>query len=453
MAGAPRTLLLLCLAAAVVACKADRSDSDPDAPCCDSTPESGDTGGPPGDFSGVQRVILITVDTLRADRYGGEHMPFLAGLEAEGVLWTGAWAQSWTYAGTGSQITGRNPSTWGRDSYDSSGSGLPVLSEDVPTAAGMLKEQGWATAYWTSNEVAMTTGLDRDYDSAILMGVDDGTWRVDLSTWLGDTADQPQFVHLHLNDSHDPYNAWGEDCAADQELLDFDACPYDLLTGSEQGVQAAATDVIAGTFGEWSPEFDECAALVTSLYDCEVEGLDENIQKLFGRLDEDGLLTDTLIVISPDHGEGLFDPNPNHGFDMRTPVTRSRVLFWAPGRLEPDVVDTPVALEDILPSINALLDLGLDTSEMTGMPYWESPADRVVTGYNIAAPEGSAATETHYAADATWHYIRSSAGVEELYAWQDDPLENTNLIGIEPVPADLQDAVDAQALRTAEYLE
>jgi arylsulfatase A-like enzyme len=444
------------LAAVLSACTApDKMVGDTDETPVHTGDTDGDTAGDDTatpDFSSVQRIVLVTLDTLRADRMGSERMPFLAGMEAEGVVWAEAWAQTWTFAGMGTAITGRNPATWGSESFAGRGAELPALSADVPTLAEVLSARGWEAGYWASNLVGIATGLDRGYDSVNTMGVRESDWPKNVSAWLGDTAGQRQLLHIHMNDVHDPYNVWGESCAAEMSELPLETCRYDLLEETDNGLTKAMEDMLVGAFSESSEDFAACASMVTQLYDCEVVALDAALQRVFGRLEEDGYLEDALVVIAPDHGEGLFDPNPNHGVDLRAPITRSRVILWAPRRLAPEVVEVRLGLDDILPTIDALLDLGLEM-ETTGLPYWEVPADRVVSGYNFARPDVGRPGETHYAVNDTWHYISGSDGVEQLYDYRTDPGELDNLAGRVDIPADLAAAVAAQREITAGYLE
>jgi arylsulfatase A-like enzyme len=435
--------MLLILLTGLLSCEADGDGGPQDSSA------SSDTS------TASRRIVLLTLDTIRADHVTLETMPWLTGLASEGLVWTNTWGESWTYSAIGEILSARNPATWGIDSYDheNEGSGPAQIGDDVRLLAEELTDRGWATAFWSSNDVAgSATNLHRGYGLAELFS-EGKTEAVipEIVQWSKDNAGTDQLIHLHVNDAHDPYDLVAESCAEAVAALPVDECRYDFASLEKKDTIHASDDIARGQWGASSSDYEACREVILGEYGCEVRYQDDALAASWDLLNEGGVLDGAIVVIALDHGEGMLDPWANHAFDIRSTTTRNWVMFWAPGVVTPGEWDAPMGQDDIVPSLEFILgdDFGL---ESTGMPWMDATEDRVITGYWMGLPP-TQPTEVnrHYAYGNGFQYIRASDGVEMLYDVNADPNEQTDLIGTVEVPAALSAAIDAQELLTVDY--
>jgi len=255
---------------------------------------------PPIERSDVPNVMLITLDTTRADRlhcygYSRATSPHLDALAADGTLFERAIAQSAaTPISHASILTGLNPYQHGvRVIYAKGGCQLP---ERVETLATMLRTGGWQTgAFVSSFTVSSFYGFDRGFDlfdeplsaapNAVMQERDGGgfTWnrrtnqrRSDETTgaalaWLR-RVKRPFFLWAHYWDPHD----------------DVLVPPGDVLS------RFPATD-------------SRPRAADRALYDAEIFYMDRQLGRMIQFLKDTGEYDNTLFVVVADHGQGLGD--------------------------------------------------------------------------------------------------------------------------------------------------
>jgi arylsulfatase A-like enzyme len=299
-------------------------------------------------------IVLIVVDTLRADHLGGygagpRATPALSALADRGALFrTTLAASSWTGPSVCAIVTGRYPDHVGVHGL------RDRLPDSAVTLAQRLKAVGYRTGAVVSNPLAGPAyGYDRGYDSFHLEryrvkskeGRARPVFTADQVTdraleWLRAPAESgPFFLYVHYTDPHEPYlppPPWrppsfaGDDRIDRQFLLDvaFNGAP--LLPSQLEAIQARYRGEVAFT-------------------DHEV-----------GRLIE-GLPPGTLVAFTGDHGEELQDHGGFlHGFTLFHEVVRVPLLIAGPGVPAGRVVEDAVSQVDVVPT---LLDLaGLDGS-------------------------------------------------------------------------------------------
>ncbi|MEM9294092.1 MAG: sulfatase-like hydrolase/transferase [Acidobacteriota bacterium] len=292
-------------------------------------------------------VIVISVDTLRADRlpaygYGEIETPHLDALRQEALLFENAYTSvPLTLPAHATLFTGRLPPDHGvRDNL-----GYPLDGEVHRTLAQHLSDGGYRTAGFVSSYVlhrrtGIAAGFEH-YDDAIEARDDLPAVRLERAggdtiqralDWLDGPAtehsgegakgdESPFFLFLHLFEPHDPYEApepWGSSGA-------------DSYDG-----EVAYTDHLLGAF---------------------FEGLKER-----------GLWESSVVIFASDHGEGLGDHGEaKHGLLLYREAMRVPLLLKAPGGEQGGAtVATPVHLMDVLPTVlesTALpvpTDLGLE---------------------------------------------------------------------------------------------
>jgi arylsulfatase len=297
-----------------------------------------ETGGP------AARVILISCDTLRADRlgvYGYERgiSPNLDRLAEDCVVFDAAYsAAPSTSPSMSTLLTGRHP-----DELGVRGNKVQ-MPPDVATLAEALQQEGIETAAVVSNWV-----LSRE-NSAAGAGVSQGFGhfddrmttteinRLDLPErtasetteaaleWLSKRKSDRFFLWVHYQDPHGPYTPPLEDIEAlDRPLGDEDPLPR----GKRQSGfgKLPAYQLLEE---ECRPEFYRIR------YDAEIRYFDRELGRLLDGLEGQGLMKDALIVFTADHGESLGEHNHwfAHGQHLYRDVVRVPFLVRYPERAQ-----------------------------------------------------------------------------------------------------------------------
>jgi arylsulfatase len=304
-------------------------------------------------------VVIVVGDCLRADRCGagakGSLTPFLDRLAKEGTGFTRAYAaSSWTLPSIASLATSRYPSQHGVNTYDA------VLRDDEVTLNDRLREAGYYQAGFTANfRLDAAHGFAQGYtawfpfipDSSELLAktrgakiVTDAVAFVDdvlFAEW-GTSGRHPPFLfYFHFMEPHGPY-----------------------LPPSEQAAATALGGDRAQRLNEalmryrWSElDADDVAALA-ALYDGEVAAFDTAVRDLFAALERRGLLRNALVIVTADHGEEFREHGQlTHGVDLYEELVHVPLLLRGPGIDAGRVVDVPVSLVDVAPTILDLLGL------------------------------------------------------------------------------------------------
>jgi arylsulfatase A-like enzyme len=155
--------------------------------------------------------------------------------------------------------------------------------------------------------------------------------------------------------------------------------------------------------------------------------VDRQIGRLFDGLEQRGLLDETLVVLTSDHGEELFDHDGfEHGHTMFQELLRVPLLFWGPG-VRPGRIETPVSLVDVLPTL--LEALGLEPlPDLAGRSLWgllgggPDPAERaLVAEGTLHGPDRKALVRW------PWKLVVTTGQPARLYDLGRDPGERRDL--------------------------
>ncbi len=299
--------------------------------------EPGAVGAP---LASRPHIVLITVDTLRADRlgyagYARDSTPNLDQLAHSGLRFTWAFSQGpQTKASMPSMFIGRyysevdrSPDLW-----------ATVHPENV-TLAERLQAAGYHTAGIPSHRFFLPGyGLDQgftEWDLSIVRRyqkriphVISGNLVTDAALkWLaGRPEDPPFFLWLHYIDPHHFYQ--------DHEDIDYGTEPEDL-------------------------------------YDEEIRYTDRQIGRLLRWLDASPFAEDTYVIVQSDHGEGFYEHGYRyHGQHLYNDQVRVPLIIAGPG-LPSRQIDQPVAMIDIVPTVLELvgLDIPSDLQGVSLVPY------------------------------------------------------------------------------------
>lgn len=318
-----------------------------------------------------QGVILVLVDTLRADRldaYGHRRptAPTVTRLAREGGLFRNVVSQStWTKVSVPSMLTSLYPLTNGvRDFPDR-------LPNSSVTLAEVYRKAGYATIGFTSAPfVGALSNLQQGYDELYERPFGDVSSKTSRTItnhflpWLQQHRDEPFFAFLHYFDPHSPYEpdppydrlwsggvSWEEHERQRASLRPFIQDPDRI----EAAIAAPAEFEAAKIDGQAFIERD------LSAYDGSIRQMDTELQRLLERLAELGLDRRTLIVVTSDHGEEFLEHGlSGHGHSVYDELTRVPLVVRYPDKIPAGSrVEEPVALLDLMPT---MLDLsGLET--------------------------------------------------------------------------------------------
>lgn len=354
-------------------------------------------------------VLLITLDTTRADRlgsygYAAASTPHLDRLAAGGVRFDQALAPApLTLPAHASLMTGRQPYRHGVRN-----NGYFTLSADVPTLAGAFAAAGYQTAAFVSafvlnRQFGLAQGFAHYDDTLDPAGGAESSLDLErrgdrtaaaAGQWLAARAsNQPFFVWVHLFDPHDPY-----------------APP--------------------------SPFREQFAG---RLYDGEIAFTDAVIGRL---LEHAGYGTSsTLVVVAGDHGESLGEHGEStHGLFVYESALRVPLIMAGAGVTASAVVAEPVRLMDVAPTLTDLAGIeALADAEGRSLR-------RLMTGGGPTEDALPAYAETYFPQFFMgWSPLRSlrvgrwkfiDAPEPELYDLSIDGGERRNVIRREPARAE-----------------
>jgi len=296
-------------------------------------------------------VVLVVVDTLRADRlgcYGNERglTPFLDELCAGSVVFERAYApSSWTLPSVASLFTSRYAVQHGVERFDNR------LADAETTLAERLSQAGYATGGFSANMlVKPMRGYAQGFDEwQVLVGDERYGETADLPTrevtpaalhWLdralAEHPERPVLLYLQYMEPHSPYDP-----------------PEPFRSRFAPDVDPAVADEANELLGSLrTGQLDaEHVAAARRLYDAEVAAVDWKLRRLFAGLARRGVLEDAVVVVTSDHGEEFREHDRLvHGHTLYEAAVHVPLLLRAPG-FEPGRVATPVSLVDLAPTL------------------------------------------------------------------------------------------------------
>ncbi len=354
----------------------------------------------------IEHVVLISIDTCRADHlgcygYSRKTSPNIDALAEGGVLFNHAVAPvPVTLPSHATMLTGTSPlyhKVRDNSSYR--------LSESNITLAEILKENGFATgaaigSLILDSQFGLAQGFDT-YDDQflekrqgqVLVNERDSKEVTEVANkWLEIHRNEKSFLFVHYYDPHQPF--------VPHKGFTFNAIPF--------------------------------LRLPKDLYGGEIAYVDYHIGKLITKLKDLGIYDKTLLIVTGDHGEGLNEHfEGSHGFFVYHDTLHVPLVVKVPGGPAGRKINEAVGLVDIVPTICGLLGIELP-SQVQGMDlsrhFFESEATSrkrylyfeslLPTKYDFGPFTG--------VVDNRWKYIHTSK--PELYDLVDDPGETKNLI-------------------------
>lgn len=359
-------------------------------------------------------VLLITVDTLRADLGGAETPALNALFERSVVFDQGRAPTSWTLPSLASVMTGVYPSTHGCEDMRSR------LDDSFSTLAERLSAAGYATS-------AVASHLFLRPDFGLAQGFD--TYNTDLVK--------------NLMKSHEAISSPGVTKRAlawlDAHSAADDGAPFLLWAHYFDPHEVYhAHKAFVELYGE-AEEFDR--------YRGEVAFTDLWIGRLLAGLKQRGLDENTIVVLVADHGEEFREHgNLRHGHTLYDELIRVPFVVHVPGaaglfggRIAPTELATAASSVDLLPTLLELCDVGYGGDDLAGqslVPALLGQPEAVDAPRPILAEVSLRAGK---AADALmfdgWklivHRDGPRVGAAELYDLANDPGETNDLAKVE----------------------
>lgn len=309
-------------------------------------------------------VVLIVVDTLRADALGvygrdPSWTPFLDELASRSFVFDRAIAtSSWTRPSVASLLTSRYPSALGIAGRDGALAEAYLTLPEILGASEEWERFGLYTNGNTSPELGFAQGFDvyrvpekkRGYPGEREMYVAEGVTAAALARAKAFAerggGNRSLFLFLHYSDPHDPYLPHPELVREGDSVGRFDGSRADLrLLDAEHGAgRATPADLRA----------------IMRLYEGEVRYVDQSIGELVQGLADLGLFRATLLILVSDHGEGLWDHGGrNHGIDLYEEQIRTPLILHYPGMDERSAgrIAWPVSGIDVAPTVLGALGI------------------------------------------------------------------------------------------------
>jgi len=388
----------------------------------------------------AQSVVFVLVDTLRRDHVGlygsgPSPTPRIDELGRGGVVFDQAVAaSSWTRSSVASMFASRFPTALGVLDRDD------ALNEEVVTLAETLRARGTQTlGVWTNGNASEPFGFAQGFDRWVRpdlvnrypgdfeVATAEGVTRKALEVLDAIDKSRPFFLFAHYVDPHDPYFPHPEFSGTPE--------PPGRFNGSRRDLEAL--DLVH------HPEPADTAR-IRHLYRGAVQYTDHWIGELMTGLSARRLDRNLLVVVTSDHGEGLWDHGRRgHGFDLYEEMVRVPLMMQWTGHRGPGVgrrISAPVSLVDLAPTILATLgappepsfvgrDLAPWTETRPDVPGPSSPyAELTLDGRDFETVR-----------ESTFKLIRARGGPvgmpTQLFDLSVDPHETKNLVGDPSSPA------------------
>lgn len=323
----------------------------------------------------IKHVILITVDTLRADvlssyNHQGASTPHIDQLAKDGILFTYAIsAAPWTLPAVASIMTGLSPSVHMMRRQESR------LPDSLPTLAEYMRDAGYFTAaigynhFLTSKHNISQGFLEYNFFPKPSIGSSFGARLLqrlfpnqvplkpsthDLTKlaiqWLEANYEKDSFLWIHYYDPHLPYTP-----------------PADHLPTMEPppaiGTKFSRLEAIRT--GLFVPSLTE-RKWIKALYEAEVRYVDDNIRELLDTLKRLNIYNESLIILTSDHGEEFWEHGGyEHGHTLYNELLWVPLIIKLPQSASKGQISTAVSTQSIMPTVLDVCGIDYDSKYLS----------------------------------------------------------------------------------------
>ncbi|GAB4352535.1 MAG: hypothetical protein Kow0099_36770 [Candidatus Abyssubacteria bacterium] len=394
-----------------------------------------------------ENVVLITIDTLRADHLGcygypRNTSPSIDKFADASVLFTQCISQaSSTLPSHASIFTSLYPPTHGVIHN------LAALRPEIPSLVKVFRKHDYFTCAVVSNivlesrfglnqgfqtyderlvshELNRKNFLERPANAATDAAID----------WLRTNMDSTFFLWIHYIDPHGAYYPpeeyrplfVGDEWYSEEKEMSISTDAFD----------PHAIPKYQSLFGETNPSY------YVAQYDAEIRFTDHEVGRFLRFLEETGLMRNTIVVLTADHGETMTEREYcfTHTFRTYDELTHIPLIIHFPNSGLRKRVDAQVRAIDIMPTLLDRLDMKNPykvhgQSLMKLIENGEQPPPELAVSYSdYGIPSLEAAFGFQRSVRTPrWKFIRNlPRGADELYSLENDPAETVNLAGSEP---------------------
>lgn len=453
-------------------------------------------------------VLIILWDTVRADRlsvYGYDRptTPRLEEFAQEAVVYEHAWSPGiWTLAAHSSVFTGLPVESTGADErhlwldhhhttlaehFSANGYDTFAFAANALLSKSTNLVQGFRISFTTwqprfKNKARQATRAkliegDRSNELSPLWsrpdhGAKNSEWAKahfkeagpligkGLLHWLDVRPDpeQPWVAYLNLMEAHTPRIPSMKARKAvigDQALID-------------KGLETDAGHINLHFYNFGKHEYDEQElAAINAVYDASLRDLDDATGDLLDALEARGVLDDTIVVLTSDHGENLGDHHLfNHRFALWDSLLHVPLVIRYPDGMEPGRVSEPVSTQDVFGTVVDLAGLPAPLGEFHSrtlrtderrppVAFMARPLEREVRTVQRVYPDVQIdpwMRSGHAILDGSKKLIQWKSGLQELYDLELDPGETTDRAAQDPTTVEkLARLLDARRAATPEY--
>ncbi|MDG2333789.1 MAG: sulfatase [Myxococcota bacterium] len=374
-----------------------------------------------------RNLIVISMDTLRADRLGSygyarSTSPTIDALGARGARFARAHSPApWTLPSHASIFTGLTPQVHATHGW---GDKIP---SSVPTLAELLRNAGWRTfGHTTGGFVSGRYGFSRGFEeyvdklSGFKMTLNAARRKIESLP-----ADEPYFLFLQTFTVHCPYPA------SPAHRASFRSQPESVVIEMASPCTVRPLEI---NFSEAQKR------LFSDRYDAAIRSADEQLAGFIEFLDQRGELEDTYLVLLSDHGDefgehdGIF-----HGHTLYEELLHVPLIVVGPG-IEPSVIEEPVGLVDFMQTALDLLQVNIQAGEgrsltryLEGELPWRAPAQEPVA-YFASTEEGTKLRSVSLGNDKL--ILDLETGQVQLFDLGKDPGERLDVAAERPFTRD-----------------
>jgi len=384
----------------------------------------------------MKNVVLLTIDTLRQDVlgcYGNKKglAPFIDSLQDKCIRFTRGQASGpYTQASFPGLLTSSYYLEYGKPGG---------LAPERTLISESLQKAGIVTAAFHSNPylcgfLGWNRGWDTFYDSMEdeveprIPYIRGHVINTKVSSWLSSHVSsgeyKPFFLWLHYMDIHEPY-------MPDKKYVDM---VDPSVTISQDEMYSLFENVLL----KRDVSDPTKVAMLKKLYDIHVREADTYVQEFFGVLEELGILKNTVVIITNDHGDEFGEHGGlSHDDKMYSELIDMPLLIYDPSKDKGKVCDTVVSNLDIPPTIIHLFGLPpveafqghhllpLDDYPQTGV-FGEAIDQHSQRGGNMDK-------DVYYYREEDLKIIyRAELDAWKMYDLKEDPGELNNIVNTSP---------------------
>lgn len=300
-------------------------------------------------------IILVVVDCLRADHlsccgYSRETSPNIDDLAGEGILFKNAYSNSpWTKPSVASIFTSLHANKHNTINIKN------TLPGEALTIAEVLKNSGYHTCFINGGNPHLTGrfNFDQGFDTYISQSRADRLTNKFLA-YMKTRKKQKFFTYLHYMDLHLPYN--------------------------DNRFNGLFSNTVAASFFKPGKILMDNVRLLTerkclsaqekndleALYDGQIKFIDTALKDITAALKKENMFENTLIIITADHGEEFWEHNNyEHGHTVYNEVIHVPLII-AGGKFKNTVINNPVSLVDLFPTILAAAHIPVENDTIHG---------------------------------------------------------------------------------------